>query len=330
MPQHLAYLSSFQPLTENDEQVVGAALASADRVTLIVGSARSSRSSHLNPLSLRERVDLLEQVYSREVSSGRIAIAHLADHLYQNASWELDLATLVKERGIDGFAVRRDEKGKRDRQLSRVAPVLAGAANSMSQRRREEILAVWYSGGPMPYLGGGAIAAMCELRGSAHFEWLKEEWQFNLEYRAAWAKTPYPVKFLTADACIECNGRVLLVRRGNWPGKGLWALPGGFLEDDETVDEAAARELGEETNLELTLEQAQQWLVRQGLFDLPYRDGRGRLVTGGYYFQVPGDVLPDVEALDDADEVWWAPVEQIPPDLMMADHFDIMRSLRKA
>lgn len=193
MPQHLAYLSSFQPLTENDEQVVGAALASADRVTLIVGSARSSRSSHLNPLSLRERVDLLEQVYSREVSSGRIAIAHLADHLYQNASWELDLATLVKERGIDGFAVRRDEKGKRDRQLSRVAPVLAGAANSMSQRRREEILAGWYSGGPMPYLGGGAIAAMCELRGSAHFEWLKEEWQFNLEYRAAWAKTPYPV-----------------------------------------------------------------------------------------------------------------------------------------
>ena len=330
MTHNLAYLSSFQPLTLNDEEAVAEALGKADVVTLIVGSARASRSSHLNPLSLPERIALLERVYHSQLEAGRIAIATLSDQLYDNAAWEADLATLVEKLQIDGFVVRRDVKGKRERQLSRVAPVHSCVADRMTQWRREEIFAGWYDGGPIPHLSLGTVSALVDLRESKSFAWLKEEWQFHKGYRAAWAGTPYPVKFITADACIECKGRVLLVRRGSWPGKGLWALPGGFLENDETVDEAAARELGEETNLDLTLEQAQEWLIRQGMFDLPYRDGRGRLVTGGYYFRVPGEVLPQVEASDDADAVWWAPVDQIQPEFMMADHFDIMRALRQA
>jgi 8-oxo-dGTP diphosphatase len=78
---------------------------------------------------------------------------------------------------------------------------------------------------------------------------------------------------LTVDAVWIARGRVLLVRRGREPFRGWWALPGGFVEIDETVEKALARELFEETGLRGSR------FALLGVYSGPGRDPRGPTVT---------------------------------------------------
>ena len=96
----------------------------------------------------------------------------------------------------------------------------------------------------------------------------------------AYSKTEYPKPAATADIAVfrraENGFEVLLIRRGNHPFKGCWALPGGFVDPGEDVIDAAARELEEETGIEgLNLELF-------GIYGAPGRDPRGWTVSGGY------------------------------------------------
>jgi 8-oxo-dGTP diphosphatase len=114
---------------------------------------------------------------------------------------------------------------------------------------------------------------------------------------------------LTTDvvAFYEVNNywQVLLIRRGHAPFQGQWALPGGYVEPDETSKAAALRELAEETQVTLTW--ASPRLV--GVYDDPGRDPRGRVVSIAYALRF-GGTLPRVAAGDDAAEAQWVPLEQ--------------------
>lgn len=101
-----------------------------------------------------------------------------------------------------------------------------------------------------------------------------------------------------ASVAVHRDGLFLLVRRGREPGKGFWAFPGGRVEDGETLEEAARRELREETGL------TAQVLTVHGVVELASsRDGRPVLyrLTVFAAESVRGDVLPG----DDADAVGW-------------------------
>lgn len=121
---------------------------------------------------------------------------------------------------------------------------------------------------------------------------------------------------LTAD-CVVVRHRaeVLLVKRGNDPFKGCWALPGGFMEMDETIERCAVRELQEETCL--TVDERQLRLI--GVYSAPGRDPRGRTVTAAYRVDVE-----EREAIagDDAAEVRWWPLDELPP--LAFDHAEII------
>lgn len=130
----------------------------------------------------------------------------------------------------------------------------------------------------------------------------------------------YPRPMLTADCIVMRGDEVLLVRRGREPYKGCWALPGGFMEMDETIERCAVRELREETGIEV--EQGQLRLV--GVFSAPGRDPRGRTVTAAYAVEVPAGTA--AAAGDDAADVRWWPLEQLPP--LAFDHADIIAHSR--
>src|ERR1700712_255301 len=131
----------------------------------------------------------------------------------------------------------------------------------------------------------------------------------------------YPRAALTVDCVVfgfdEAELKVLLIQRGLAPFKGKWALPGGFLRVDETLDEAARRELAEETGLtNVFLEQ----LYTLGAVD---RDPRGRVVSVAYYALVKLAEHPAAGA-SDASDAGWFPVAA-PPRLAF-DHADILQT----
>ncbi len=127
----------------------------------------------------------------------------------------------------------------------------------------------------------------------------------------------YPRPALTVDVVLathEEHPRVLLIRRGKDPFKDRWALPGGFVDENERLIEAAKRELVEETGVEIgELEQ----LYTAGD---PGRDPRGWTVSVVFLARVADP--PAATAADDASEVGWFPLSQ-PPE-MAFDHAMIL------
>ena len=110
--------------------------------------------------------------------------------------------------------------------------------------------------------------------------------------------------------------RVLLIRRRNPPFQGCWAIPGGFVGMQESLDEAARRELEEETGLRAV------YLEQLYTFGAPERDPRTRVISVAYYALLPGH-NHEVRAADDAREAAWFPVTALPPNLAF-DHAHIL------
>lgn len=137
----------------------------------------------------------------------------------------------------------------------------------------------------------------------------------------------YPRPMVTAD-CVVVRHRaeVLLVRRGNEPYRGCWALPGGFMEMDEPIEHCAVRELNEETGLTV----AEDNLRLIGIYSAPGRDPRGRTVTGAYLVTIDDKcerVGDEPRAGDDAAEVRWWPLLELPP--LAFDHAEIIAAAKK-
>jgi 8-oxo-dGTP diphosphatase len=109
----------------------------------------------------------------------------------------------------------------------------------------------------------------------------------------------------------------MLIERKHEPFAHTWALPGGFVDPNETVEEAAARELVEETGVVLPEAPA---LV--GVFSKPGRDPRGWVISVAYALHLPHQQL-DPKAGDDAAQVRWFNLDELPP--LAFDHADIIR-----
>lgn len=135
----------------------------------------------------------------------------------------------------------------------------------------------------------------------------------------------YPRPAVTADALVFTirDGQVhaLLIRRGKAPYRGRWAIPGGFLELDETGEEAARRELAEETGV------TTPWPLEPiGFFDAPDRDPRGRTISLAFasICTPPG---PEPTGSDDAQSASWVNVRESPGASGLAfDHEAIFKA----
>lgn len=114
--------------------------------------------------------------------------------------------------------------------------------------------------------------------------------------------------------------RLLLIRRATEPHKGSWALPGGFVLEDESLEDCARRELREETGVE------QAYLEQLYTFGAPDRDPRGRVVTVAYFALVSSDEMV-LEAATDADAAAWFPAGELPE--LAFDHAQIIATVRE-
>ncbi len=136
--------------------------------------------------------------------------------------------------------------------------------------------------------------------------------------------------FLAADAVVvSADGLVLLVRRSAPPQKGRLALPGGFVEADETFLQAAVRELDEETGVCVDLPglEGNASAVPSLLRDAPDRDPRARIVSVAFLFRLdrPAAALTPKAGDDAAEAGWYRPDADLSSAECFADHYDILR-----
>ncbi|VAW84783.1 Nudix-related transcriptional regulator NrtR [hydrothermal vent metagenome] len=130
----------------------------------------------------------------------------------------------------------------------------------------------------------------------------------------------YPHPAVTTDIAVfsifEDQLNILLIQRANEPFKGHWALPGGFVEIDEDLNEGAARELYEETNL------SHIYLEQLYTFGAPQRDPRERVITVAYYALVASSEVRHAAAGSDAVTTKWFPILNLP--ILAFDHKNII------
>ena len=168
---------------------------------------------------------------------------------------------------------------------------------------------------------------------------LLDEYEHVERYQAPYRNLPYRPIFVTVDACVIQSGHVLLVKRKSLPGRGLWAMPGGFLETSERIEDAIYRELKEETSIDVPENILRGRTKRIEVFDAVHRSSRGRTIThcALINLQTPprksGERvrLPRTKGQEsEVERVKWWPLKgpgAITQEMMFEDHMDIILKL---
>ncbi|MHA1577706.1 MAG: NUDIX domain-containing protein [Candidatus Thorarchaeota archaeon] len=124
----------------------------------------------------------------------------------------------------------------------------------------------------------------------------------------------------TIDVVVTDGNRVILVKRGRDPFKGSWVFPGGYVDYDETVEDAAVREVLEETGVEIELQ------TILGVYSAPDRDPRSHHVNVVFIGRaIKGEPIGG----DDADEAKWVEIDNIVPGDLAFDHGLILTDLKE-
>ena len=331
-------IGRFQPVHTGHLALLQQALTLAEQVIVILGSAWQARTPK-NPFTWQERADLLRAALGADAA--RVAMLPVRDY-YDEPRWAqavqqavnaaLPTATEAPRIALIGHFKDNSSsylKAFPDWQLlplprqddSDATPIRDAYFGANADTLDAVLSAL------TPPLHPSSGAWLRRFAHSADYAALQEEWQMLRAYRASWQAAPYPPIHVTVDALLRCQGQVLLIRRGHAPGKGLWALPGGFVEPQDTLWQSCLRELAEETGCTLTEEQLRAAYRQVRVFDHPGRSLRGRVITHVYHFDLGDDIPPPpVQGGDDAAHAQWVAQDQLSAleDQFHDDHWYIL------
>lgn len=350
----LVYIGRFQPPHNGHFHVVKEGLEKAHNVLVLIGSANCARNIR-NPFTVMERMEMLSAGVAPD-DRKRLAFAPINDFPYNESLWLQGVQTTVgnaiagmirpinpKKIGLIGYGKDGTSyylKMFPQWRSVKVSPVNAKDGKVLSSTTLRQMMfdpnGLHGFNDLAPYMPASVVAHLSELsegasdeaRGVSVWPMLKAENAFVERYKRDWSTAPYKPTFLTVDAVVVQSGHVLMVTRKAEPGRGLLALPGGFLNQDERLLDAAIRELREETKLKIPVPVLKGSIVRHREFDDPHRSLRGRTVTTAYMFRLEDRVeLPPVKGGDDAADAKWIPLSEIRPTHVYEDHYHILQTL---
>lgn len=341
------FIGRFSPFHLGHEEVLLRALKSSGVVLLLIGSAGAARNIK-NPFTYIERKSIIEswlkEVSRYEKELGILYIEPIYDHPNNNQKWIAEVQSKVirvkDEENLDPNATVYLTGAERDAstwylrafgsffEKDFIQEGRVSFENSATDIRKD----LFSDGHAWEYKTPTAtIIFLDRFVKTTEFKNLKEEFQFINKYKEAWKNAPYPPTFVCVDACVVQSGHVLVVVRDSQPGKGLWALPGGFVEQNERLIDASVRELVEETSIGLSTAQLYGSITDKEIFDHPDRSLRGRTITTCFLFSLKDTTnLPKIKPqAGEVQKVMWVPIALAlgNHDMWYEDHHSIVETM---
>ncbi len=332
-------IGRFQPFHNGHEFLVHRVLEQVDSLLIIMGSCFAARNLR-NPWTFTEREQMIRAALPASVQDS-VRICGIPDVYYSDGEW-VDLVRKVvnahvpeaTEISLYGhtkdatsyylklfpgwcYAELPNHEGL---SATPIREALLASAHSKVRDLLEDVLA--------PALPEGVRHWLHEFCSTPAYAEILAEARAIDRFQKSWEGTPYPVIFTTVDALVQWQDEILLIRRGGWPGLGLYAMPGGFLDPGERLEAACRRELAEETGLVLD---DSITAINRFVGDHPDRSDRGRFVTHVFHYRLPADLpRPAVVGGDDAASAAWHKRSEIAREKMFEDHYLLIDRLLRS
>lgn len=316
----IVFIGRFQPVHVQHLATMRRALELTDRLVVAVGSTNRARNVR-DPWTYSERVAFISANFEPEALA-RIQFIPVKDHLYNNTLWASRLTGDIMQavgdcRRIGLIGAAKDETTFYLNLLPTFERIDTELVPGIDATRLRETIFGYGQGVAEPSIQAHLTAATANaiLQWSQarpeEFARISREQIFLNHYKTMWEVAPYPPTFVTVDAVVTCGNHVLMVERKAAPGEGLMALPGGFINPKETLEDACIRELREETRLKVPVPVLRGCIRGEHVFDHPLRSLRGRTITHAYHIRLNDTELPKVKGGDDAARAFWVPLHEI-------------------
>lgn len=336
------FIGRFQPPHKAHIEVINQALEFSDKVLILIGSAFKPSDTR-NPFNHQDREFMIKSCFDDKTQK-RLVFDYISDHPYNDLAWVKSVQTAINDAYYYNFGWQDKPDITMIGHHKDESSYYLDLFPSYKQAEMENIYGLdsttirelyfagrdaWNNGNRKRVAQFIPQRVMLQLEAFLNTQWydtLVKEFEFLRLYKLQWSQAPYPPTFVTADAVVTCLGHVLLVQRKAAPGEGLWALPGGFVNQFETVKQCALRELVEETKIKVPLRVLEGSIVKDKLYDHPGRSLRGRTFTTAFHIDLKGErSLPKVKGSDDAAVAKWFPLDELVrlQSKMFEDHYHI-------
>jgi len=328
----LVLIGRFQPLHNAHLEIIKRATALTDQLVIITGSGKQPRT-YKNPFTSFERERMIK--YATSGLSMQVYVEENIDTIYNDQAWAVRVQSIVSKyrvlggKGVGIIGHKKDDSsfyldmfpqwGYENVELIE----FLSAVDIRDLYFKREVNMKFIQG----VVPESTFNFLMQFKETPEYEQIIREREFVANYKKQYASLPYPPIFSTADAVVIQSGHVLMIKRRSEPGKGLWALPGGYVNanTDKSVEDAAIRELREETMIKVPAPVLRGSIVRSKVFDAIDRSPRGRIITHAFYIQLSDGELPKVKGSDDAEKARWVPIAEVKSEECFEDHYEILQ-----
>ena len=324
-------IGRFQPLHNAHLEIIKRCTALTDQLVIVAGSAKQPRT-YKNPFTFDERAGMI-----RAATAGlsmRVYVEPNIDTIYNDQAWAVRVQGIHSKYQILGTKTAIIGHKKDDSsfyldmfpqwEFVNVEEIEPLSAVNIRDLYFKQDVNMRFIQGVVPET---TFDFLMKFKETDEYAQIIREREFVANYKKQYASLPYPPIFSTADAVVIQSGHVLMIRRRAEPGKGLWALPGGYVNanTDRSVEDAAIRELREETGIKVPAPVLRGNIKRSKVFDAIDRSPRGRIITHAFHIELPDGELPKVKGQDDADKARWVPIADVKSEECFEDHYEIIQ-----
>lgn len=327
---YCVFIGRFSAFHHAHLAIIEHAFKIAKNIIVVIGSANTARTVR-NPWTAKERQHMIETSLSED-KLARIKFVHMKDYLYNYNMWVSVLQEKINmitgnDTSVALIGFETDETSYYLKSFPQFKYIEHGTEYRLHATKIRDL----YFSHDATYkamVPSGTMKVMEEFKNTDYFKYLKAEKDYIDKYKESWRGAPFPPIFMTVDSLVLRSGHILVVRRGRNPGKGLLALPGGFVGQMEKLEDAALRELKEETGIKINIPDLKKSITDNRIFDDPMRSARGRVISNAFLINLGTGPLPQIQGGDDADDAFWMPLNDFYTleDQFFEDHYHIVLS----